>query len=232
MSELASDLGALALGLSEQPDVDEMLVAIAAAAVELLDCDAAGVCLIRGREIESCAATDPAVEHADKLQGELGEGPGLQAVQTQATFVVHDLAADSRWPRYGPAVAQLGLRSLVSLRLHTFQLSLGALTLYSTRVRDWSRPDLAAAHALGAHASVALAAARRESGLRHAVEARHLIGLAQGILMQQFGLSDENAFAVLRRYSQHHNVKLRTVAESVIETRTLPGGTLPGPSSG
>lgn len=231
MSEHAADFGAMALGFSEQPDVEELLRAIVAAAQELLDCDAAGVCLVRGREIEACAATEAAVEHAEKLQSELGEGPGLQAVATQATFVVHDTATDSRWPRFGPLVAQLGWRSLLSLRLHTWQLSLGALTLYSSTVRDWSRGDIASAHTLGAHASVALSAARKESGLRQAVDARHLIGLAQGILMARYNLSDERSFAVLRRYSQDNNVKLRTVAESVIASRSLPGDPAVSPPS-
>lgn len=231
MSDLAADLGAMALGFSEQPDMEELLRAIASAAQELLRCDAAGVCLIRGRHVEAAAATDAAVEQADKMQAELGEGPGLQTVLTQGTFVIRDTACDPRWPRFGPLAAQLGLRSLLSLRLHTFQLSLGALTLYSTAVRDWSREDIASAHTLGAHASVAVAAMRKETGLRQAVDARHLIGLAQGILMERYGLSEEKSFAVLRRYSQDNNVKLRTVAESVIASRALPGGLPEGPPS-
>jgi hypothetical protein len=51
----------------------------------------------------------------------------------------------------------------------------------------------------------------------------HLIGQAQGILMERFGLSADQSFAVLRRYSQDNNVKLRNVAERIIETRRLPG---------
>ena len=74
----------------------------------------------------------------------------------------------------------------------------------------------------GNDASVALAAARTESGLRQAMDGRHLIGIAQGILMERFDLSTDKAFAVLRRYSQDRNMKLRNVAAYVVESRGLP----------
>ncbi len=90
-------------------------------------------------------------------------------------------------------------------------------------MRDFDEDDVAMAHIFGQHASVALATARREAGLRQAIDARHLIGQAQGILMERFDLTADQSFAVLRRYSQENNVKLRSVAAEIIETRQLPG---------
>ncbi|MGW5640101.1 ANTAR domain-containing protein, partial [Streptomyces sp. NPDC003832] len=43
------------------------------------------------------------------------------------------------------------------------------------------------------------------------------IGEAMGILMGSRDLTEEQAFDVLRRYSQTHNVKLREVAQRVRE---------------
>jgi AmiR/NasT family two-component response regulator len=43
-----------------------------------------------------------------------------------------------------------------------------------------------------------------------------LIGKAVGIVMERYDLSDERAFAFLKRLSSHSNVKLRLVAEQVI----------------
>ena len=40
---------------------------------------------------------------------------------------------------------------------------------------------------------------------------------------RRYDLDEARAFEVLRRYSQDHNVKLRTVAEYLVSTRTLPG---------
>ena len=43
---------------------------------------------------------------------------------------------------------------------------------------------------------------------------------AKGILMHNFDLSPDDAFALLRRLSQDSNVKLHTVAERVVSTLT------------
>jgi hypothetical protein len=87
----------------------------------------------------------------------------------------------------------------------------------------WFDADaLAVAEVLGRHASIALAAAREEESLWQAIDARKLIGQAQGILMERFDLDDERAFEVLRRYSQNTNTKLNEVARTLVHTRTLP----------
>ena len=41
------------------------------------------------------------------------------------------------------------------------------------------------------------------------------------MLMERFNLDADQAFAVLRRYSQDNNVKLRDVAQRLIDTRQL-----------
>jgi hypothetical protein len=40
--------------------------------------------------------------------------------------------------------------------------------------------------------------------------------------MERHGLTEEQAFAVLKRYSQDFNVKLRDVAERLVQTKRLP----------
>jgi hypothetical protein len=43
-----------------------------------------------------------------------------------------------------------------------------------------------------------------------------------GILMQRYAVDDDRAFAILRRYSQDTDAKLRDVARLLIDTRELP----------
>jgi AmiR/NasT family two-component response regulator len=67
-----------------------------------------------------------------------------------------------------------------------------------------------------------LASARRAENLWLAIDARKLVGQAQGILMERFDLTPDQAFAVLLRYSQDKNIKLRDVAELLVSRRSLP----------
>lgn len=69
---------------------------------------------------------------------------------------------------------------------------------------------------------VALAEARNVTHLEIAITARTVIGRAEGILMERFDLSATQAFAVLRRVSQHRNVKLNRVAADLVQTRKIP----------
>ena len=63
--------------------------------------------------------------------------------------------------------------------------------------------------------------------LEFAVETHGRIGQAMGILMRRYSICSDAAFAALCRVSQHHNIKLRTLAESVIETVTTPDCSMP-----
>jgi hypothetical protein len=54
---------------------------------------------------------------------------------------------------------------------------------------------------------------------------RPAIEQAKGALMVTYGLDPEDAFLLLRRYSQHVNVKVRDVARNIVEA--LPDGDLP-----
>jgi AmiR/NasT family two-component response regulator len=58
--------------------------------------------------------------------------------------------------------------------------------------------------------------------MAQAIDARKLVGQAMGILMERFDLNADQAFAVLRRYSQDTNTKLRDVAHELVQTRKLP----------
>ncbi len=48
-------------------------------------------------------------------------------------------------------------------------------------------------------------------------ESRSAIEQAKGILMQLLAVDADCAFAVLSRYSQHHNIKVRVLAERLVE---------------
>jgi hypothetical protein len=56
--------------------------------------------------------------------------------------------------------------------------------------------------------------------LERAVESHGVIGQAMGILMCRYSINADAAFAALIRASQGHNLKLRCLADAVIDTTT------------
>ena len=191
----------------------------------VIGCDDAGVLLVHTRRrIETAAATSEAVARAHDLQVEFDEGPCLDALEHPSSiYTVDDASTDPRWPRWNAEVVRLGFRSVVSVPIATSERRYGSLNIYSEQPHAFDEDDIAVTLVVARHASVALAAARDIEGLRRAIDARKLIGIAMGMLMERYDIDADQSFDVLRRYSQHHNVKLRDVALQVVEQRGLPG---------
>jgi GAF domain-containing protein len=189
-----------------------------------LDAEYAGITLIRGGDrLETVAATDPLVEQADALQYELDEGPCRDSSWRGETLAVSNLAADERWAEWTAKVTTLGISSVLAVELTNAQAErIGAINVYWTQPHTVTADDVGYASILARHAALALSSAMQEAGLNVALDTRKLIGQAQGILMERFGLDEPQAFEVLRRYSQDHNLKLRRVAEHLVATRKLP----------
>ena len=220
----------MALELHEEPTAERTIERIAEFAKAATSCDDAGIMLVRGRnQIETAAATSSRVGESHNLQIIFDEGPCLDAIEGGPLYLSGDVKADLRWPAWGPAVSELGMRSVLSIRLETKTRRYGSLNLYSERLDAFDDDDIAVGSIFVTHASVALAAAHNEEGLQVAIDARKLIGQAQGILMERYDLDANRAFDFLRRQSQHHNIKLRDVATWVVEHRTLPEVDLAAP---
>jgi GAF domain-containing protein len=176
----------------------------------------------RGR-VETVASTDVLVDEVDAAQYTLREGPCLDAAFEDASCTVHDLRTDERWPRWSRFAFDRGLRSALAIRLHAEDRTLGALNLYATRSGAFDQDTVDTALIFASHAAEALNKARLVSNLEAALESRHLIGMAQGVLAVRYDVPYEAAFTVLQRFSNDHNIKLRDVARQVLDSRELPG---------
>jgi len=59
--------------------------------------------------------------------------------------------------------------------------------------------------------------------LRQRLESMPVIEQAKGVLMSHYGIDADTAFAVLRRWSSHTNLKLRVISRMVVDAATEPG---------
>jgi GAF domain-containing protein len=216
---------ALRLGKTLTPgDLDHTLSRITAAAVEALpNTDYASITVLHadGR-LETVAPTAELLWGVDAAQYELHEGPCYQAAASDDSHVSSpDLSHDDRFPRYAATAVAAGIRSQVGIRLFDAPKSNGALNLYSRRPGAFT--DFGAIGELFRHqAAMAIDYAREIHNLQEAVRTRSTIGAAVGIVMERYQLSDDRAFAFLARVSQDGNIKLRVVAERIIESTRRP----------
>ena len=187
----------------------------------------AGVTLVDERGKRTTAASDVGVEEADARQYQLNSGPCLTALREQVPVRIDDVAVDTRWPDWAAAVAELKLRSVLSLPLVAGGEAIGAIKVYSHRPSAY---DAAAERLLGLFAQQAaillantqtVSSARQlNAQLTRALDNRDVIGQAKGILMARGAANDQVAFAMLVAASSRSNMKLHDVARQVAASVT------------
>ena len=172
------------------------------------------------------------VRHTERFWQTLAARPSDAAPDASATAAVIEMlfrqgllqqpiSIDD--PAEGASWDVVGRRALLVVRMEGSLRQPVRLVWYATRPATLSRyADVAEAFAH--HASLALEAVRERDNLNRAVAARHRVGLAQGILMTRRQLTTDQAFTLLKRHSQNTNVKLRAIAQTVIQSGDLPVG--------
>lgn len=234
--DLAEDFAGIARALYSAHTVEETLRRTVTLSVTAVDgCSGAGISFVQGDEIITPVWTEPKVLEVDTMQYTTGEGPCLDAITDGDSVYAEDLLVDVRWPSFGPMAAEAGMRSLLSFCLFG-EATLGALNLYSPFPRAFGATGRAEALIFAAHAGVALAAAtqvedahkalavetKRLRDLHGALASRQVIGRAEGVLMNRELITADQAFDLLRRASQGLNIKLRQVAQHVVDTGDIP----------
>ncbi|MBM7515924.1 GAF and ANTAR domain-containing protein [Nocardioides nitrophenolicus] len=218
-NDIAAALTEAARSINSHRSIDDTLEAIVRAAQQTVPgFEHVGISITHGNgRIETRAGTGQLVWDIDELQYKLHEGPCYDAITSGGVTTMPDIATEQRWPRYVEEAAQHGLAAQMGLQLYSDESTLGGLNFYSWQ--PGIDPDaIQLAELFAAHASIALGRARHEHQLNESVTTRQAIGTAIGIVMERYRIPEDRAFQFLVRASSTGNVKLRTIAQEVVDT--------------
>jgi hypothetical protein len=143
---------------------------------------------------------------------------------------VDDSKEGGRWPAYRDHLLDRGYRCCLSLPMPSMQEPPAAFTLFSAQPAQFGEDsnDLALLFTMHAGVTFDNAALYHDSRtlidhLHTALRTRTVISQAQGLLMRHNHCDTEQAFAVMKRASQHHNIKLRVLATALIDAHQTAG---------
>ena len=219
----AGQMGAVVLSAETIDTTIELVTTLAAASIP--GSSGAGVTLIDARGKRSMAASNPLVEQADALQYQFDSGPCLTAWRDQVTVRVDDTDAETRWPQWTAAVAELDVRAVLSVPLSSSPVepAIGAIKVYSSQPAAYDARAEQLLELFARQAAIllsntqALADARRLSAqLTQALNNRDLIGQAKGVLIAQGAADDQAAFQMLVSASQRSNTRLHDLARQLV----------------
>ncbi|MCW5250115.1 MULTISPECIES: GAF and ANTAR domain-containing protein [unclassified Streptomyces] len=218
--ELAEALTAAARRLHETGTADNTLRTAVELAVRLMPgADHAGILEIdHGRRLRTLAWTDDLVRFTGESRPGAERHPAdwhpadWDRLWTAPVVRIEDSAADGD----GGALAGLGLRSVLALRLRADKRRLTVLTAYARKPRAFDDDATRIGRLFTAHVSLALDSATVREQLTEAMRTRDLIGQATGILMERLDIDAAGAFESLVKASQRENVKLRDLARRIV----------------
>jgi GAF domain-containing protein len=224
----------LRLGEGQLSDVLDRLVTIAREALE--GADEVSITLVRRDHPWTAAYTGDLALAADEMQYERGYGPCIDAGVSGTLLRVDDMRAETRWPDYAAKVVTSGVLASLSVPLPMQTDVVGALNCYARSTQAFAGDDQAeSATELAGHIAVAVAnavayadTAEYAGQMREAMASRAVIEQAKGVIMAQNRCDADEAFEILRRASMGRNIKLRTIAEALVEGVSAPPTTAPG----
>jgi GAF domain-containing protein len=224
-SPLSSSLVALSRFFVGDGTLHETLSRVADLTIEAVaPAQLAGITMIvEGRE-RTAIFTDETAPEVDQAQYDSGEGPCLEAFREQRITHIDSTLEEGPWMEFRQAAAGRGIRSTLSLPLLVNKSAVGALNLYARDERAFGDADVDTASQFAAQAAIVLANARAywdahelSVGLAEAMKRRAVIEQAKGMLMAAQGCDEDAAFALLVQASQRENVKLREVAQRIVD---------------
>jgi hypothetical protein len=212
------------LNSDDLQDFLDQLAQQAAAAIGDRGEVACSVLVLRGPRDRTVAPGDNPTSWAE-YQPKYDDGPGLSALRTGAAVLVHDVGKEKRWSDLMAEAASAGIGSILAVPLRVDEGGSGAVvSYYQRRGSGFSEAVLAAASTYARIAAKPLLLAeridrmaKRTAHLVAALESRTTINLAAGIVMGQNSCSQLEAMEILRRASNARNVKLRDVAQGIVE---------------
>jgi GAF domain-containing protein len=175
--------------------------------------------------------TDADSPEIDAAQYREGKGPCLDAWRQKEVFRVAQIdRCAEQYPAFAVACREHGIQSTLSLPMIGGEIAVGAMNLYSPVPNGFTDEDedvgmdlAGAAGAVLSNVFAYWAAFDLTQQLAEAMKSRAVIEQAKGMLMAGSpGLTADQAFDMLRRASQRENLKLRTIAQRIVDREPPP----------
>lgn len=148
----------------------------------------------------------------------IGEGIAGKAVKENRPIVIKDVTTEKEYKQKDIAKKE-GLCSLLCVPLSVKGKVIGVINCYTPQPHDFSETEINILTSIANQAAVAIENTElmvKSKVIQEELETRKRIERAKGILMRDEGLTEEQAYLKIRKYSMDNRKTMREVAEAVI----------------
>jgi signal transduction protein with GAF and PtsI domain len=157
-------------------------------------------------------------EYNKKPPLKLGEGIAGKVAKENKPLAVKDVTKEKEY-KHKDIAKKEGLRSLLCVPLSVKGKVIGVINCYTAQPHEFSETEIDVLTTIANEAAVAIENTElmvRSKVIQEELEMRKRIERAKGILMRDEGLTEEQAYLKIRKYSMDNRKTMREVAEAII----------------
>lgn len=157
-------------------------------------------------------------EYNKKPPLKIGEGISGKVAKENKPIAVKDVLGEKEY-KHKDIARKEGLRSLLCVPLAVRGKVIGVINCYTAHLHEFSETEIDVLTTIANEAAVAIENTEllvKTKVIQEELETRKRIERAKGILMRDEGLSEEQAYLKIRKYSMDNRKTMREVAEAII----------------
>jgi len=198
-------------------DVVEFVTAV-------VKCDSCMVYVLEYDELVLRSSKNPHPEVVDRLKMKLGQGiTGWVAEHREPVVVSQGACHDPRFKLFNE-LPEDRFEAFLSVPLVSGGRLVGVINIQNRAQHIYSARDIGLIATVGFLVGAEVERARLEtenSNLSDKLETRKSVEKAKGFLQRELSISEEDAYGILRRESQHRRKSMREVSEAIILSEEL-----------
>jgi len=199
--------------------LEDILRLIVAVTAEVMGSNICSLMLIdEKKELVIRATQSISEKYTKKPSLKIGEGIAGKVAKQNKPIAVKDVTKEKEY-KYKDIAKEEGLCSLLCVPLAVKGNVIGVINCYTSTPHNFTETETNILTSIANQAAVAIENTElmvKSRVIQEELEARKRIERAKGILMRDEGLTEEEAYLKLQRYSMDHRKTMREVAEAII----------------
>lgn len=213
-------LSKISKAIASELYLEDILRLIVTVTAEVMGSNICSLLLIdeKKNELVIRATQSVSEEYNKKPPLKIGEGIAGKVVKENKPKACKDVAKEKEY-KYQDIAKKEGLCSLLCVPLAVKGKVTGVINCYTSTPHDFTEPEINILTSIANQAAVAIENTElmvKSRVIQEELEARKRFERAKGILMKDQGLTEEQAYLKLQRYSMDHRKTTREIAEAII----------------
>jgi len=219
-TEQLKALSKISKAITSELYLEDILRLIVTVTAEVLGSNICSLMLIdeKTNELVVRATQSISEEYNKKPPLKIGEGIAGKVAKENKPIAVRDVDKEKEYKNKDIAKKE-GLNSLLCVPLSVKGKVIGVINCYTSKPHNFSEEEIEILTTIANQSAVAIENTQllvKSKVIQEELETRKRIERAKGILMRDEGLTEEQAYLKIRKYSMDNRKTMREVAEAII----------------